>query len=190
MIAMIRAGSVIVAAVVFVPALVVSGSHGPTLAHAEPTLPSAAAAKRDATVMYEAFLQSDLDTYAKYMYPRIVKLMGGKDHVIDAVRKVTATMEEQSSFLQSVAVDAPAQVYPAGAELHALLPMTMVSKTPKGELHLYTYLLGVSADKGKSWTFIDASKLSEDNVRKLFPDFNPALKFPAKRKPRLVEKPA
>jgi hypothetical protein len=64
--------------------------------------------------------------------------------------------------------------------------MKLVMKTRQGDLHADSHLLGISGDQGKSWTFIDTAKLDAHNVRKVLPGYNPELKLPPKKQPRLV----
>ena len=59
---------------------------------------------------------------------------------------------------------------------------------PGGELHLEGYLLGVSGDGGKTWTFLDAEKLTAANVRQVLPSYDPRLKLPEKKQPKFVPK--
>jgi hypothetical protein len=42
------------------------------------------------------------------------------------------------------------------------------------------------SDGGKTWTFTDAEKLTAENVRQVFPNYNPRLKLPGKVEPKFV----
>jgi hypothetical protein len=68
------------------------------------------------------------------------------------------------------------------------VPLTQILSAPGGELHLAGHMVGISSNNGQSWTFIDSSTLTPDNVRQLLPTFNPELKLPPKAEPRFVPK--
>lgn len=54
------------------------------------------------------------------------------------------------------------------------------------EDHL-SYLLGISPDKGKTWTFVDGSGLQNEKARKaVLPALPDSLKLPAKGKPEII----
>ena len=48
------------------------------------------------------------------------------------------------------------------------------------------FLLGVSNDRGKTWTFIEAEKLTPENVRLVLPTYDPRLKLPARKEPKFI----
>ena len=145
-------------------------------------------AKRDATAMYEAFLRGDYEVFAQYTHPRALQLNGGKAATIALVSKGMTEMRQQGFVPKSAAVELPSQVVSAGGELHALLRITVVMTAPGGELRAPSHLLGVSSDKGRSWTFMDTAKLTAENVKLALPNYNPALKLPPHTEPTFVPK--
>ena|SRR5215831_6530483 len=106
--------------------------------------------------------------------------------MIAIVQKGISDMAADGYRFKSAAVGAPTQLLAVGGELHAMLPLTQVMTAPGGELHLEGYLLAVSSDRGKTWTFVDAEKLTADNVRQVLPNYDPRLQLPAKKEPRFV----
>jgi hypothetical protein len=146
------------------------------------------AAKRDGDAMYQAFQKGDLERFAAYTYPGIFKLLGGKQKMIALVKKGLSDMAADGVRFKSAAVGAPTQLVAVGTELHAMLPLKQVMTAPGGEVHVDGYLLGVSSDGGKTWTFIDADKLTADNVRQVLPNYDPRLEIPPKKEPKFVPK--
>jgi hypothetical protein len=155
---------------------------------ATPAEPSPAeAASRDATAMFQAFIRGDLDAFAEFTYPAVVAMAGGKPAMKAILEKGLADMRAQGFSFRSVSVDKPTQVLKAGDELHALLPMLIVIRTPQGDMHVPSYLLGVSQNKGKAWTFVDTNKLQDQpTLHRLFPRYNKALKIPPKKQTWIV----
>jgi hypothetical protein len=48
-------------------------------------------------------------------------------------------------------------------------------------------MLGISADKGKTWTFVDGVKVQDEKVKKLLPKLPANLKLPPKKMPALKQ---
>ena len=149
---------------------------------------AAQAAVRDGNDMYEAFRRGDLERFASYTYRGLLEALGGKDRMIGVLEQGRAEMTAQGYTFVAGRVGPPITMVPAGAELHALLPLTQTLTAPGGELEVRGHLLGISADAGKSWTFIDAERLTPDNVRQVVPSYNPALKLPGKATTRFTPK--
>ena len=139
-------------------------------------------------VMYDAFVKGDLDSFVRYTYPPLVEKMGGTEAMIATIKGGMAGMERDGLALKSATIEMPVQVVEAGEELHALLPMSLTMTAPGGELHAPSHLLGISADKGATWTFIDAGPLTSQHIAELLPSYNPALVLPPKQKPTFVPK--
>jgi hypothetical protein len=149
---------------------------------------SADAAMRDGNAMYEAFRQGDLPRFVSYTYPGLLKALGGTKRVVELLEEGRAKMATEGFSFTAGRVGAPVTMVKAGAELHALLPLTQRLTAPGGELQVQGHLLGISADGGKSWTFIDTERLTPDNVRQVVPGFNSALALPGKATKRFVPK--
>ncbi len=147
---------------------------------------AATSAKHDATRMYEAFLRNDLHTFARYTYPQLVRLMGGEATLIATLEKGLREMRGQGVSFQSVSVGTVRRIVSAGRELHVVLPITIVMRVPGGELHSQAHLLGISADGGRQWTFIDTARLTSENIRKVLPNYNSELEIPSKVDPKFV----
>jgi hypothetical protein len=127
------------------------------------------AARRDGRAMYDAFYSGDLERYASYTDPGLLKLIGGKQKIIANIEKERPKMAAEGFHFLSAEVGEVTQLVDAGGELQVMLPLNQVMTALVGEVHLSGYLLGVSRDGGKTWTFIDAEKLTSENVRLVLP---------------------
>jgi hypothetical protein len=138
--------------------------------------------------MYDAFLCGDLERFASYTDPGLLKLVGGKEKLIATIEAGRPKMAADGIGFKSNEIGEVTQLVEAEGELQALLPRDQLMTMPGGEVHLLGYLLGVSRDAGKTWTFVDAEKLTPENVRMVFPNYNPRLKLPGRMEPRFVPK--
>jgi hypothetical protein len=91
--------------------------------------------------------------------------------------------------LRAASVEAPARLVPAGPDLLAVVPTSIVLMAPAGTLVQRSYLLGASADQGATWRFVDGAGLDRARAEKLFPELPADLTLPAKQEPALVVAP-
>jgi hypothetical protein len=145
------------------------------------------AAKRDATRMYDAYRRNDLVTVLGFTYPGLLRLMGGRAQMLIVLEQGAAAMKDQGYRFRTAKVGEPLQIVTAGRELHAVLPLGQVLEAPGGELHVDGYLIGISSDKGKTWTFVEAGKIDATKARQMFPAYNPELRIPSSPEPKLVK---
>jgi lysophospholipase L1-like esterase len=149
----------------------------------------AAAAKRDATRMFQAFASGDLEAFVKYTYPALVKAMGGEAKMVAFLQQGVAEMKKEGFAVKSSEFGAPKKMVTAGSELQTLLSFKQVMSAPGGELHSEGWLIGFSGDGGRSWTFVDAAKVDEQARKTLLPNLSPQIRYPLGRKPpRFVAK--
>jgi len=140
--------------------------------------------KTQATEMAESFVKEDYATVAKYTYPKIVELMGGKENMIAVLTKGMKDMKDNGFNFNSVSVSLTPLKAKAGKEIHAIVAETIVMSVPGGTLTSNSYLLAITADEGKHWHFVDTARMTDmDKIKAIFPDYNPELKIPKKDPP-------
>jgi len=140
--------------------------------------------KTQATEMAESFMKEDYATLAKYTYPKIVELMGGRDNMIAILTKGVEEMKRQGYSFKSVSVALTPLKAKAGKEIHTIVAQTIVMGVPGGTLTSNSYLLSITADEGKTWHFVDTAQMTDmDKIKVVFPNYNPDLKIPKKDPP-------
>jgi hypothetical protein len=75
-----------------------------------------------------------------------------------------------------------------GDESFAVVPYDLEMTLPAGRALVRTWLLGISSDQGKTWTFVDGGNLNAAAVKRMFPNFPDKLTLPAKQPPQLERK--
>ena len=150
---------------------------------------AAAAARKQATEMYQAYVRGDLETFVGYMHPKITEMMGGKDKAIETIRKALAASTAQGLTATKATV-APVQqlVEVAPAKLQVVIPADVVMSGKDTEVHQRSFLLGFSSDGGKTWKFVDSGSGGGDTLRKILPECSPSLKIPARTKPEVIRR--
>jgi hypothetical protein len=134
-----------------------------------------------------ALVKGDYAKVVDLTFPRVVQLGGGREKMIALLKKGVQDMKSRGITFRSAKVETPNQIAKAGRSLIAIVPFTLEMRIPQGKATQKSFLLGISDDDGKSWTFIDGSKLTQENVKMFVPDFPKTVKLPEKQKP-VIEK--
>jgi hypothetical protein len=140
------------------------------------------AAKEKVEEMNNAIMKEDFGKVADLTHPRVVELMGGRDKMVSAMEAGTKEMKSQGYAFTSVKVDDPSDIVPAGPDLYVVVSFQMEMKAPGGRLKSKSFVIGVSSDAGKTWTFVNGD-VDLKSVKQVLPDLPDKLKLPDKQKP-------
>lgn len=142
-------------------------------------------AKTKADEVAQATVKGDYGKLADLTYPKIVEMAGGRDKMISVVATGVRNMKERGFEFRSAKVGEASPLVPGGGDLYTVVPFTLEMKVPGGKATMKSFLLGISGDKGKTWTFVDGSKIGDDQklTKKLLPNLPEKLKLPKKEKP-------
>jgi hypothetical protein len=141
-----------------------------------------------ATENSTAFTTANYDRLVDLTYPKVVELLGGREKMIELLRHGTEDMKSRGSVIVGADVAEPKDVITAGDKRFAIVPMTVHVKVPEGTLRAPGFLLAVSTDGGKAWTFIDGAGLTREKLTQVFPDLPSELSLPALERPVLEPK--
>ena len=85
-------------------------------------------------------------------------------------------------------VSEPGDFHTEGDNTFVVVPATMEMKFSAGKIRSKTFLLGISSDKGKSWTFLDGTGLHNKEFRdQVVPKMPVKLKLPERSKPEIIK---
>ena len=142
------------------------------------------AAKENST----AFTTANYDRLVDLTYPKVVELLGGREKMIELLRRGAEDMKSHGSSILGADIAEPKEVITAGDKRFAIVPMIVHVKVPEGTLRTNGFLLAVSTDQGKAWTFIDGAGLTREKLTQVFPDFPSEVSLPAPERPVLEPK--
>jgi hypothetical protein len=135
-----------------------------------------------------ALTKGNYDRLVDLTFPKVVELIGGRKKMIELLRSGTEDMKAHGSELLGAEVAEPKEVITSGKRRFAIVPVTVRVKVPEGTLRSQGFLLAISMDEGKTWTFIDGAGLTKENLAQLIPDVPSQLALPAKEEPILEPK--
>lgn len=131
----------------------------------------------------QAVVAGDTAAILAGTYPGLIKQVGGPDAMRDMLSKNLAGLEERGMAVLGTEIVSVSDPVQAGSEIHAVVRATRTVKAPGGRQIQDTFMIAVSADQGKNWTFVDGPQLTPQHIDQLFPDFNDALVLPRVKAP-------
>ncbi|HEK19815.1 MULTISPECIES: hypothetical protein [unclassified Mucilaginibacter] len=131
----------------------------------------------------KATFTADTKTVLSMSYPGLIKLSGGAEAMAKLINDRIEALRARGVIAFDGWVNAPGPFYKAGTQLLCLLPETVKMKVLNGVYISNSYLLAISNDKGKTWTFMDVGNMPKNVLLRLLPDFNAALEIPAPTPP-------
>ena len=151
-------------------------------ARAEDDAPAGKVVKAQVEEMNAALLKEDYGKVVDFTHPKVVELMGGRDKMVSVMEAGTKDMKSKGFAFQSTKVDDPSEPVKGGSELFVVVPFRLEMKAPDGKLHIKSFVIGVSSDQGKSWTFVNGD-LEVKKVKQVLPNLPEQLKLPEREKP-------
>lgn len=146
------------------------------------------AASDQARAACEALVRGDLEKFVGWTHPKLVHAMGGRERLVETLKTGQRDMARQGIQLLSASIQSRVELTQGADDWFAVLPYDLEMSVPEGRALVRTWLLGISSDQGKTWTFVDGGSLNADSVKRLFPNFPAKLTLPAKQPPQFERK--
>lgn len=125
-----------------------------------------------------SFVKGDYGRLADCTLPKLVELLGGREKMVELVRKDVEQGKAEGFEPLSSTHSAPTQVLRAGGQTYAVLPYKLRVRAPKEILVSDSFMIGVSSDGGQSWKFLSGDSVDDARLKVLIPDAVGKLKFP------------
>lgn len=150
--------------------------------------PSKEAVRKIAKGMSEAFLAEDWAKIVDHTYPALIKEYGGRKKAIETIGATVKALKEKGYVMTKHEIGELGDFHTEGENTFVIVPTTSETKAPVGTIRVQSFLLGVSPDRGKSWTFADGAGIQAKEIReKLLPKLPETLKLPEKAKPEVIK---
>ena len=158
-------------------------------ASAQTKASDAAEVKARAEKSGRAFVEGDFAALADLTYPKVVRMMGGKAKMVAFLEAGSRRMKSEGFELVSYVVEEPKEIVRTRAKLFAVVPTVMKAKVRGGVITQRSYLLGVSAARPQSWTFVDCSSLAAAKRPALLPEAEARITLPKQEEPTFERTP-
>lgn len=131
----------------------------------------------------DAFTKKDYLKVLELTYPKVVETSGGREKMLATMQHEIKEMETEGVVLLSTTPSPPINFVHEAGSIYAVVPLTVKLKAQDGIYQTEGTLIGISADGGSTWTFIDAAGEDEKKLRTLLPTTLEKLKLPAEKPP-------
>lgn len=131
----------------------------------------------------DALIRKDLDRFLDLTHPKVVEMGGGREKMRATMKKELEQTEAEGVIMLSSSVGTPTQFLHESGSIYALMPNTLKVKAQSGTFQTESSLIGVSADSGVNWTFVDASGKDDGELKKILPAVADKLKVPPAKQP-------
>jgi hypothetical protein len=144
------------------------------------------AVKTQANIMVTAMKKQDYKTLVKMTYPKAIAMAGGEAKMLESMSKGLGQMKTNGISFSNVSVGEPSAIITVGKQLQCTIPDKLEMKMMGGTITTNSTLIGISDDKGKTWTFIDAAGKDLAALRKVIPTLSDKLIIPKMQQPQFV----
>ena len=144
--------------------------------------------KIQAMDMANALIKNDFPNFVKYMDPKIIQYIGGKEKLKATMDTAAVKMKQFGASFKKILIGNPGEIISYKNQLQCVVPENTEIESMLGNLAAQTSLIAISIDKGKSWYFTDTNIYKEDKLKSLMPDLSPNLKIPPQQKPTFTPK--
>jgi hypothetical protein len=138
--------------------------------------------------MGDATIAGKYDKVIDRTYPGIIKMMGGREKAIEMTQAAMDKIKAQGVALKSFTAGTPGSFETEGSNTFVVIPTEMEMTFPMGKIKGKSYLLGISPDGGKTWTFADGNGIRNASMRdKILPKLPAKLKLPEVSEPQVIK---
>jgi hypothetical protein len=131
----------------------------------------------------EAFTNKDYEKVLEMTYPKVIESGGGREKMLAAMKDEIAQMKSDGVEMLATSPGTPTQFVHDGGSIYAVVPLTLKIKAQEGTFQTEGNLIGISADAGANWTFIDAAGADDKDLKVLPPSALAQLKLPPDKPP-------
>ena len=135
----------------------------------------------------DALLRKDLDRFLDLTHPKVVELGGGREKMRATMKTQLEQTEAEGVVVLASSIGSPTQVLHDAGSIYAVKPNILKVKAQSGTFQTESTLIGISADSGANWTFVDASGKDDGELKKVLPSVADKLNvLPAKQPVRIA----
>jgi hypothetical protein len=112
---------------------------------------------------------------------------GGRKKAIELAETALKEVKAKGITVKGVQIGEPGKQFTQGKHSFVVVPTVTEMTFPKGTLRKKSYRLGISADGGKTWTFVDGTGSKSQAIRdKVLPKLPEKLVLPQDEKHELI----
>ncbi len=136
-----------------------------------------------------ATLSGDMETVIDLTYPALIDLIGGRKKMVAVMERITEDMKANGLTFSTYDVGEPGNFQSEGGNTFTVVPTKLEITSADTRIVTDNFLLGISPNGGRSWTFIEGGGLKDKKaVEKVLPKLPVGLRLPPVNEPKLLPK--
>lgn len=139
--------------------------------------------KQQATQMVNGLISADYSTFIHYLHPKVVEISGGAAALKQRLTEMARQFNISGMSFQSVSLDSASAFIKKGTQLQATIRQHTTMKLQQGRTVATSTLIGISADNGMHWKFVDTHNKTLADMQQLLPGLSNALVIPPQQPP-------
>ena len=134
--------------------------------------------QRDVQELSEAMYRGDLDTILGFTHPKIIKMLGGREAVRSVIEQGLKPILASGMTLEAFSFPSPPKYVEGKERRFAIIPTLSIMAVKGQRIESLNYQFGVLEPGAAGWTYLEGSRINQENVRAFFPDFPADYSFP------------
>ena len=132
----------------------------------------------DVKAILQAYYAGDVDTVLRYTHPTIVQMQGGEQPTRGAIQHAITTVTSVGMKLESLTFPKPPEFIEAPGRRFVVVPTLSVIAANGQQVESLNFQLGVLEQGSAQWSYVEGSRINDQNVQVLFPGFPTGYTFP------------
>lgn len=125
-----------------------------------------------------AVYSADVDVVLSFSHPKILELMGGIEKAKETLTKTLNKLKESEMKVESLEFPEPPRFFDSKSNHFVIISTHTIISSKGQKAESLNFQLGIKAIGENKWTYIEGSRLNNENVKQLFPDFPDNYEFP------------
>lgn len=141
--------------------------------------------QRDVKELLQAMYRGDLDTVLRFSHPKAIETLGGPSVARAAMEMAIQHILDIGMTLEAFSFPRPPEYVEGIERRFAIVPTLSIMAAQGQRIESLNYQFGVLEPGADGWTYLEGSRINQQNVRGFFPDFPADYVFPEFYRKRL-----
>jgi len=125
-----------------------------------------------------AYFSNRIEAIMPYVHPNIINFYKGEEATLAYIKQKIEQDKKMGFTTLSIDYIDPIEVKSYKDELHCLVTKQFITRHIMNDFEILSYMLGISNDNGRSWVFIEGSRLEGKYKKLFFPDLETPFEIP------------
>ncbi len=134
--------------------------------------------QEDVRKMVSAVYGADVETVLGYTHPKIIDLLGGRSQAKSALETAFSQFQSLGMKLESMTFPDDPTFLKTDTNHFVMVPTKSIVSANGQRIESLNYQFGIRQIGTTKWKYIEGSRINQQNVTTLFPDFPTDYEFP------------